>query len=64
MIAYILGGCKNRKSGYAEKIANELKEEKNTKFKNEKNFYEWLPQYSRGYSVIFDKFNNIYYNKI
>lgn len=32
--------------------------------KNEKSFYDWLPQYGRGYTVIFDKSNNIYYNKI
>lgn len=33
-------------------------------FKNAKNFYEWLPECGRGYSIIFEKSNNINYNKI
>lgn len=33
-------------------------------FKENKNFYDWLPDYGRGYSIIFEKSNNIYYKKI
>lgn len=33
-------------------------------FKDKRNFYEWIPECGRGYTVIFEKSNNIYYKKI
>lgn len=33
-------------------------------FIENKNFYDWIPSYGKGYTITFEKSNNIYYKKI